>query len=112
MWSISHILTSQAAGVLSRLNSDDHSKGQKYFWWQIVGQWMLSSSTDVVDERIRGLSKELAKRMLLKALESTSKGHVCSDKISSRPLRRLTLCIRLAKIVKVFFNMASSICLP
>lgn len=68
----------QAAAVRYKLNDGDVEDGEKYYYWQIVAHWLAVPDPTVTDERLRGLSKQMALRMLEKTVDNTVKS-VVSD---------------------------------
>ena len=62
--------------MLSKVDLGSAQDAQKYYMWQIVAQWLTQPPAEVTDERLRGLSKQMAIRMLDKTLEQTTKGSV------------------------------------
>ena len=71
---------------MSRLKCSEHHEAHKYYYWQIVSQWLARPGREVLDERLKNLNRQMAMKMLEKIVQ-----HTDVDKVSTIEYISLTL---------------------
>ncbi|KAL9049100.1 MAG: hypothetical protein Q9162_007394, partial [Coniocarpon cinnabarinum] len=94
LWS--HV--AKAAAVLYRLNETNKEDARQFYFLQIVAHWLTKPDPAVKDERMRSLSRQVAMRMLQKAVENSS------DDPANTQTIRLTNSSQFALVQELYFR--------
>ncbi|KAL9081341.1 MAG: hypothetical protein Q9159_007349, partial [Coniocarpon cinnabarinum] len=94
LWS--HV--AKAAAVLYRLNETNKEDARQFYFLQIVAHWLTKPDPAVKDERMRSLSRQVAMRMLQKAIENSS------DDPANTQTIRLTNSSQFALVQELYFR--------